>query len=383
MRIAIVTQSYYPKPGGVTEVAHHTAELLMEKGHYVKIITTRYNGREPEDENVIRIGRNLLVPVNGAWVNVTAGIGLTKRLARIFDEENFDIIQTHCALVPTLPLLTLKAARMDQKIVGTFHAAAEKNLAYRIFQKTLNKRAQRLDRRIAVSESAMRFAARYFPGEYQIIPNGIDCSRFKPSNEPIDRYKDGSFNILYVGRMDKRKGVSFLLRAIPSIQKSLKKKVRLILVGEGKLRKMFCKRPLRMNGAEVIFVGRVPPEELPRYYRTADIFCSPAIGQESFGIVLLEAMASGTPVVASDISGYRNVITAEKDGLLVPPKDSQALAEAIIRLARDDELKSTLASAGREKALTFDWHIVVDMFENIFLETVESKVQEKTAYQVV
>ncbi len=383
MRIAIVTQSYYPRPGGVTEVAHYTARHLKEKGHLVKIITTRYNSEKRNESDVIRIGRNMLVPVNGAWVNVTVGIGLKKRLREIFESYEFDIIQTHCALVPTLPLLSIKAVLPWQKLIGTFHAAAEKNIAYRIFQGALNRRAMRFDRRIAVSDAAMRFAAKYFPGEYTIVPNGIDCDRFNPANEAIEKYRDGSFNILYVGRMDKRKGVSYLLKALPIVQRNMKKKVRLILVGEGKLRRVFCQRPLRMNGAEVIFTGRVSPEDLPRYYRTADLFCSPATGQESFGIVLLEAMASGVTVVASDIPGYRQVINNGIDGILVPPRDPRLLAKAILDVAGDEAFNAQLSKAGREKALTYDWKIVVDMLEKIFMETLGLQTQAKKTQQVV
>ncbi|MCK4236170.1 MAG: glycosyltransferase family 4 protein, partial [Candidatus Krumholzibacteria bacterium] len=238
MKICIVTQSYYPKPGGVTEVVHHTAEELKTRGHTVTIITTHYSGKEKEVPGIIRIGRNVIVPVNGAWVNVTAGIGLKKRLEEIFRREAFDIIQTHCPLVPTLPLIALKAARADQKVIGTFHAAAKSNLAYQIFQRPLRARAERLDRRLAVSESAMQFASRYFPGTYEIVPNGIDCRRFNPEVPPIERLRDGKLNVLCVGRMDKRKGLPYLLKALPMAQNRLKKKIRLILIGEGKLRMM-------------------------------------------------------------------------------------------------------------------------------------------------
>jgi len=383
LKIAIVTQSYYPKPGGVTEVAHYTARYLREKGHLVKIITTNYSTHDPEYEDVIRIGRNILVPANGALVNVTVGLGLKKKLRAIFEKYKFDIIQTHCALVPTLPLLAIKAALPGQKLVGTFHAAAKSNFAYWLFQKPLDKRARKLDKRIAVSRSAMLFAAKYFPGEYEIVPNGIDCRRFNPEVQPLEQFDDGAFNILYVGRMDRRKGVSYLLRAIPKIQKSIKRKVRLILVGEGRIRKLFCQRPIRTNGAEIYYAGRVSPELLPRYYRSASIFCSPAIGQESFGIVLLEAMASGVPVVTSDITGYRNVVTHLKNGILVPPKNPGKLAEAIIELAEDINLKDKLISEGRAKALTYDWPVVTDMLERVFKKTMGLVEQKDKIHQVV
>ena len=380
MKIGIVTQSYYPKPGGVTEVAHFTAQELRKRGHDVTIITTHYTGKEPETRGVIRIGRNMLVPVNGALVNMTIGRGLKSRLKRIFEREAFDIIHAHCPLVPTLPLMSLGAAAPGQKVVGTFHAAAEKNLLYRLFQGPLSRRASRLDCRLAVSEAARRFVNKYFPGTYEIMPNGIDCTRFRPDVEPIERFKDGRINILFVGRMDRRKGVPYLCKAMPKIAKQLKGGVRLIIVGEKGLRTLFCPRPLNLAGTEVVWAGRVAPELLPRYYATADIFCSPAIGQESFGIVLLEAMASGVPVVASDIPGYRTILTPGREGLLVPPKSPEDLASALVTLARDEDLRKELGGRGREKALCYDWPIVVRRLEAVYcrvlgIETTEDELE--------
>ena len=371
MRIGIVTQSYYPKPGGVTEVVHYSARELRLLGHQVTIVTTNYSGRDETSPGVRRIGRNALVPVNGAWVNVTIALRMREKLERIFREENFDIIQTHCPLVPTLPLATLGAVRSDQKIVGTFHAAAESNALYRIFRNVLERRARKLDARIAVSEPAHTFASLYFPGRYEIVPNGIDCERFNPSVSPIEEPDEGSIRILYVGRMDQRKGVPYLMKAIPLAQKRLGARIELLLVGEGRLRSSFFPRPLRLHGAEIRAVGRVDPELLPRYYRSADIFCSPATGRESFGIVLLEAMASGVPVIASDIPGYRRVISHEIDGLLTNPKDPDALAEAIVALGSSRSFRRELGSSGRKKALQYDWPIIAKRLEKIFLRTLE------------
>jgi phosphatidylinositol alpha-mannosyltransferase len=368
MRIGIVTQSYYPKPGGVTEVAHYTALGLRERGHHVTIITTRYSRNDQESSDIVRIGRNIIVPVNGAWVNVTAGVGLKRMLAEIFRREAFDIIQTHCPLVPTLPLLTLEAAVANQRIVGTFHAAAENNIAYRLFRNALDRRAQRLDLRLAVSEPAMRFARKYFPGRYTIIPNGIDCERFRPDLAPVSNPVDAAIDILYVGRMDRRKGLPYLLRAIPLAQSRLRRKIRLTIVGEGRLRRLLLPRPPDSGGAEIRFCGRIHPRDLPHYYRSADIFCSPATGQESFGIVLLEAMASGVPVIASNIPGFRTVVTHGRDGFLVKPKSPTAIAEAIVELAEDKRLAEELRIKGRETAKRYDWPVVIDKLERTFMQ---------------
>ena len=373
MKIGIVTQSYYPRPGGVTEVAHFSARELRKLGHDVTIITTHYTGSEREEPGVVRIGRNVLVPVNGAWVNMTVGAGLRGELRRIFERERFDVVHAHCPLVPTLPLLSLETALPRQKVVGTFHAAADSNFFYWFFRRFLEKRARRLDRRMAVSEAARDFVSKYFPGDYEIVPNGIDCTRFRPGIEPLARYRDGRINVLFVGRMDPRKGVPYLCKAMPLIGRELGGNVRFMIVGEKGLRARLCPRPSDLRGAKLEWIGRVSPEDLPRYYATADIFCSPATGQESFGIVLLEAMASGVPIAASDIPGYRTILNPAREGILVPPRDPGELARAIVSLARDGSLRRELGEAGRRQALRYDWPVVVRRLESVYRGALEGR----------
>ena len=375
MKIGIVTQSYYPKPGGVTEVVHHTAVALRRLGHEVTIITTRYDLHATKEPGVIRIGRNILFPANGAWTNVTAGRALRHRLEEIFRRKRFDIIQTHCPLVPTLPLLTLFADSAGARIIGTFHAAAEKNRLYSLFRRPLDRVAKRLDYRLAVSEPAKEFAAQYFPGEYEIIPNGIDCRRFNPDIPPVDGLRDGKLNILFVGRMDRRKGLPNLFKALPIIQRSIPRLVRLILVGEGSLRRKVMPRPINLGGAEIMSVGRVDAHLLPRYYASADVYCAPATGRESFGIVLLEAMASGVPVVASDIPGFRRVVTRGRDGILAAPGSPEEIAYAVTRIASDPAMTARMTAAGRDKALSYDWESVTVRLEETFRKVL--RLEEK------
>jgi phosphatidyl-myo-inositol alpha-mannosyltransferase len=366
VKIGIVTQSYYPRPGGVTEVAHFSARELRKLGHEVTIVTTHYTGSEPVEPGVVRIGRNVLVPVNGAWVNMTVGAGLRGELRRIFERERFDVVHAHCPLVPTLPLFTLDAALPWQKVVGTFHAAADRNFFYGTCRRYLERKARRLDRRLAVSEAARAFVSMYFPGDYEIVPNGIDCARFRPGVEPLPRYRDGRVNVLFVGRMDPRKGVPYLCKAIPLVARELGGNARFMIVGEKGLRARLCPRPSDLRGAKLEWIGRVSPEELPRYYATADIFCSPATGRESFGIVLLEAMASGVAIAASDIPGYRTIVTPGREGLLVPPRDPEELARAIVSLAGDEGMRRRLGEAGRAQALRYDWPVVARRLESVY-----------------
>lgn len=379
MKIGIVTQSYYPKPGGVTEVVHYTAAELRKLGHDVTIITTRYGSGRRKETGIIRIGRNILVPANGAWTNVTAGWRLRSKLEEIFRRERFDIIQTHCPLVPTLPALTLLADRSGAKLCGTFHAAAAKNTIYALLRPLIEWGARNLDHRMAVSEPCREFVSKYFPGEYEIIPNGIDSGRFHPGTAPVEGLRDGKLNILFVGRMDRRKGLPYLFKALPIIQRSIPRLVRLILVGEGSLRRKVMPRPISLGGAEIIHVGRVDADLLPRYYASADIFCAPATGRESFGIVLLEAMAAGIPIVASDIPGFRRVVKSGKDGLLVAPGSPEEIADAVTRIASDPSMAARMTAAGREKALEYDWSSVTEKLEESFMRllgTRENPVSE-------
>lgn len=379
MKIGIVTQSYYPKPGGVTEVVHHTAVELRRLGHEVRIITTSYGGARPVGGDVIRIGRNILFPANGAWTNVTVGVRLCRRMETVFKRERFDIIQTHCPLVPTLPLVAASVDRAGARLVGTFHAAAESNFMYGLFRRYLEGCASSLDHRIAVSEPARRFASSYFPGDYEVIPNGIDCGRFGPRIEPVEGLRDGKLNILFVGRMDRRKGLPYLFRALPMIQRSIPRMVRLILVGEGGLRRRMIPRPLSLGGAEIVAAGRVEAHLLPRYYASADIFCAPATGRESFGIVLLEAMATGIPVVATRIPGFAGVVSSGTEGVLVEPRSPEAIAEAVVDVASSPGMARRMGEAGREKALSYDWKNITAALESSFLRLLPGKAAGASA----
>ena len=232
----------------------------------------------------------------------------------------------------------------------------------------------RLDGRICVSEVVREYITQYFPGDYTIIPNGIDCARFaSPEIQPIEQYNDGRPNILFVGRMEKRKGFRHLIRAYRLIKKSIPD-ARLLVVGafSDKDKSSFVRyaRTYKLRG--VHFIGYVPPEELPRYYRTATLFCAPSTGFESFGIILLEAMAAGLPIIASDIPGYCSVVENGVDGLLVPTGDEQALADAVIDLLRDPAKRARISAAGKIKAAQHDWDIVarqlLDYYERLMDE---------------
>jgi phosphatidylinositol alpha-mannosyltransferase len=366
MRIVVVSQSYYPRPGGVTEHVHHTAHEFRRLGHDVTIVTAHFGGNDPPTPGVVRVGRNVLVPFNGAWVNMTVGTRLIQDLGRVFDSVEPDVIHAHCPMAPTLPLLALMTAPKRCRVIGTFHEAAARNFAYWACQGFLKRMARRLDARIAVSRAAVSLAEKYVQGQYVIVPNGVDCDRFSPDRKPLDHLRDGAFNVLYVGRLDQRKGVKYLFRAVALVARGTHRPIRLIVVGDDGVRRRFLPRlPRRV---EVHFAGVVDRELLPRYFATGDVFCSPAVDRESFGIVLLEAMASGIPVIATSIPGYLTVLTERWNALVVPPKDPKALAGAIMEAMNDPVLRLELRENGLRFVERYRWDRIAGRLEQIYAD---------------
>jgi len=199
-----------------------------------------------------------------------------------------------------------------------------------------------------------------------------------PHIEPLSQYRDDKFNILFVGRLEKRKGFKYLLRAFSYVKAELPN-TRLIVVGayDAKDKRPYERYVRRHRLEDVVFVGYASAEDLPRYYRTCDLFCAPSTGFESFGIVLLEAMAAGKPIVASNIAGYRNVLEDGAEGLLVEPKDERALAEAIIRLLKDPELRQRMGERGRAKAPSYSWDKIARRVLDYYQELLEGKKSQR------
>ncbi len=380
MRIGIVSQSYYPRYGGVTEHVHNTAVELRRRGHDVTIITGRFRDRRETEPTtgVERVGINILVPFNQAFVDLTVGFGLRRQMRRLLRAGRFDLLHIHNPNAPTLPLLAIEEARCVT--VGTFHSTGGRSFLQDTFREWLGGSVARLDARIAVSRTAEASARLYYPGEYQIIPNGVDVERFRPDLAPFERWRDPArVNILFVGRLDPRKGLHHLIAAMPQVIERTSGRARLLIVGNSYLRsRLEASVPAALR-ASIRFLGHVPSADLPRWYATGDIFVSPASGNESFGIVLLEAMAAGRPVVASDIPGYRSVIQPGENAEAFPPGDVASLARALVRLIEDPARRAELALRGRARALEFAWPRVTDRIEAVYRETLERKAAVTSA----
>jgi len=359
MKIALVSPYDYPYPGGVTEHITALDEHFRALGHDTRIIAASSADKDALDDHVIKVsGAVASVPFSGSSARITYAPAVYQRVKRILRQEKFDVVHVHEPAVPALSLVVLRHSHALN--VGTFHAYREKNMLFDVAKQLLKRTFNRLDGRIFVSEAVRDYVTRYFPGPYTIIPNGIDLERFAaPHLRPIERFADGRPNILYVGRMDKRKGFRYLMRAFPYIKQAIPE-ARLIVVGAftDKDKAPFVRYARALRLRSVHFIGPVSREDLPRYYRTATIFCAPSIGFESFGIILLEAMAAGVPVIASDIAGYRCVLTHQQEGVLVPPQDEQAIARAAIELLQSPERRAQMSAAGRRTAAQYDWDII-------------------------
>jgi phosphatidylinositol alpha-mannosyltransferase len=356
VKIALVSPYDFAYPGGVCIHISCLEQQFTRLGHDVKVIAPASRAISGFGDRFIPIGRPRPIPTSGSIARLTLSLRLSSRIKEVLEREKFDIIHLH---EPLMPMLCTTVLRLSQTAtVGTFHATNGRpgyNLG-RPFSKFFLKRwFRKLHGKIAVSQSAREFAHGHFPGYYNIIPNGVDLEHFSPEVAPIEEFNDGKLNILFVGRMEKRKGLNYLLDAFARVKEEVPN-ARLIAVGPGtRLRRKYKKKVARSGLKDVVFVGYASYEELPRYYQTADIFCAPATGSESFGIVLLEAMAMTKPIVASDIEGYADVISDGVDGVLVPPRDSQGLAQALGSLLNDEPRRREMGAQGRAKARKLGW----------------------------
>ena len=356
MKIALVSPYDFAYPGGVVQHITALEHQFTMMGHDVRVIAPASKILSEFGDKFIPIGKPRPIPTSGSIARISLSLRLEKKIKEVLEREQFDIVHLH---EPFMPMLCSAVLRFSQSVnVGTFHAAAGRPGYYAgwpISAFMIHRRAKKLSARIAVSTAAQRYHKKWIPGDFQIIPNGIDLTRFSTDVAPIPEYCDGKLNILFVGRLENRKGLIYLLRAYRRIKKQIPNS-RIIVVGPGKIfRKRYELYVHQHRLHDVVFVGRVSQEMLPRYYRTADIFCAPATGRESFGIVLLEAMAMGKPVIASSIEGYRCVVTNGIEGILVAPKNGKKLAQAIQKLADDPELRRTMGANGRQKAREYSW----------------------------
>ena len=367
MKLALVSPYDFAIPGGVNAHIEHLAREYVRLGHAVWILAPSSQPVTPlEGTSFARLGMPVPVPSGGSVARVSVSLWLFRKLRALLAREEFDVIHIHEPLTPLLPWLVLQASRTVN--IGTFHAFHGRSNVYPLARRPLRRWFNRLHGRIAVSPAAEGFVQRHFQADYRIIPNGIDVDDFARPRPPIPELDDGMVNILFVGRLEKRKGLKYLLKAYCRL-KWEHPEVRLVVVGPGAPDRDSHRVLAEHAVQDVVFAGGVSRSELPRYYQSAHVFCSPATGKESFGIVLLEAMAAGRPIVASNIEGYAAVVRDGVDGLLAAPRNDLALAEGLRTLIEDPEMRARMGQAGRLRAPEFAWDRVagrvLDYYEDV------------------
>jgi phosphatidylinositol alpha-mannosyltransferase len=368
MRIALVSPYSWSYPGGVTRHIEALSDQLLSAGHHVRVLTPfdpldrrsarLHRGHWPEDrapeEHVVPLGRSMGFPANGAVSNLTGTPKSVAALRRELARGRFDVVHLHEPVAPTAGWDTLCAT--DVPLVGTFHCYSDNVVSNGIANAMgARRRLNRLKVRIAVSEAAAWTGERFYGGHYRIIPNGVDVPPDPLALRPGGpTSSDGVLRIAFVGQAVERKGLPILLRAFEALRDHVPATLTIVGAGPEDV------APVLTDLRGITALGKVDDATKVAVLRSADVLCAPSLGGESFGMVLTEAFAAGTPVVASRIAGYQDVVADGVDGVLVPRGDATALAEVLRDLALAPERRAAMAREAAEHAQRYAWPTVAE-----------------------
>jgi phosphatidylinositol alpha-mannosyltransferase len=361
MKIVIVCPYAWDRFGGVQTHVRAQAAALRARGHEVTLIAPRTWGAPGRDgdldpDGVVLIGRTISIPANGSMAPISFGPWAAVGVRRALADLEPEVVHLHEPLIPSLGGLALLNSAAP--CVGTFHASSDTSLAYWVARPILRGAMDRLRIRIVVSDAARELIGRYFPGDYEVIPNGVEVGRFATAS-PVDL--GAKRTVLFLGRIERRKGLEVLVQALTRLRDL---ELKLIVGGAGPEERA-CRSLAARLGVDVQFLGRVHDDVKAGVFRSADLYCAPAIGGESFGIVLIEAMAAGTPVVCSDLPGFRAV--AEGAAALVPPGDPGRLADALRGVMTDENRALAMSETGRSIADRYDWPRLAERLEDVYV----------------
>ena len=367
VKVGIVVPYSWSFWGGVVEHAELQADALRRlgcdvktimgndpPGQFTRVLHPRHGRHGTPPPDVIPIGRSVIVPANGTLPNIILSPRSVFRIRRALQRERFDVVHLHEPMTPTPCVATL--ALCTAPMVGTFHANGD--LGWMYFAKPVwGYLADRLDHRIAVSERARESADRWLPGDYEIVPNGV---LIPPHAEPAGREN----RIVFAGRHEGRKGLHVLLEAWPEIRRRTGATLRICGADPLRVRLLMTRMRVPDDGVDVL--GFVPQDEFTNELLAAKALVAPSLGGESFGIVLVRAMACATPVVASDIGGYRDVMTPDTAATF-PPGDAKALADAVESLLADESRREAMGAAGRRLAQErYAWQSIAQRLVGIY-----------------
>jgi phosphatidylinositol alpha-mannosyltransferase len=381
VRIAIVTDYYYPQLGGITEHVHGQATQLAARGHEVTVITGRLlhtpavvdgDERPLRDEpfEVIRMGFALPMYGNNAQTLHTIPPLLWESLRLLFRRRKFDVMHVHAPYNPSFATLAPRVMPKGTVGVGTYHSVFAGSLGLDALAPLMRWSFSRLHAHVVVSEACVGSLAPYFPSfEWRVIPNGIDEAHFSPDAEPFAELRaDGKPVVLFLGRFDPRNGLGTMLRAFELVHREHSGNVRLCVVGDGPLRAYYQRQLDPVVARDVVWAGRVDWSR-PRYYASADVHCTPC-NRASFGMVLLEAMSCGRPVIASRISGFQLVMEHGRHGLLVSPADAaDRFATGLLYMLDRPAERARMGLEGRRTAVErYAWSHVAGQLESLYEE---------------
>ncbi len=358
MRVGLVSPYSLTVPGGVQGQVLGLAHALRGQGHDVLVLGP-CDGPPPE-VGVIPLGNSIPTAANGSMAPLAPDPSCALRTIAALRDEHFDVLHLHEPMAPGPTLTCVCFASMP--MVGTFHSAGE-STGYRVTHVFASRLARRLSVRCAVSEDAKELASRYLGGEYVVLHNGIEVERFaKATPWPTE-----GPTILFLSRHESRKGLTILLDALPHLPPD----TRVWVASDGP--ETGHSRSRTAGNTQVEWLGRIGDEERARRLRGADVLCAPSLHGESFGMVLLEGMAAATPVVASDIPGYRNVAGCGEAALLVPPGDGLALAVALTRALTEPSTADALVAAGEARAAEYSMDHLAEQYSVLYREAVERR----------
>jgi phosphatidyl-myo-inositol alpha-mannosyltransferase len=356
LRILLASPYDLTYAGGVTSHIFDLSHEYQRLGHEVLVTGPSGDGSIPQNGFTQHLGSSFrfLTPGDSARINLNPLI--SSKVQEVINGKGFDVYHLH---EPFLGFIGASFLRHGKGIkVGTFHTWRQgPHLAYLAFRPLVLRWDRYLHGRTAVSDTARETINRYVPGDYRVIPNAISFDAFASPVPPPAHLNDDRPTILFVGRIEARKGIPFLLRAYRRVKAHFPN-ARLVIAGEGRVRNEYEQLAETLGLKDVHFEGYVPRERLPHYYQRANVFCSPSVVNESFGITLLEAMAAGAPSIATSINGLNTLGEDGVTGLIVPPKDEFALADAIEELLEDRPRAAVLARAAQERARQFDWSVI-------------------------
>ena len=355
MKVGMVCPYSWDMPGGVQVHIRDLAEELMSRGHQVSVIAAA-DDDTPVPPYVVSAGRAVPIHYNGSVARLTFGPLSASRVRRWLSDGKFDVLHVHEPASPSLGLLAVWWA--DMPVVATFHQANPRSRAMSAASGILQSAVEKISARIAVSEEARTVVVQHLGGDPVLIPNGLYVHRFTGVPARPEWQGEGG-TLSFLGRLDEpRKGLPVLLDAWPTVHRE-RPGSRLLVAGRGDIDEIRRGIPTDCRD-DVIFLGGVTDEEKVAMFASSDIYVAPHTGGESFGIVLAEAMAAGTPVLASELVAFRTVLHEGRLGVLVPVGDSEALAAATLDLLAAPDRRRDLADAARVAVRRYDWSVVAD-----------------------